>query len=53
VGVALDISTMNKRPGRVCGADDFAVVAAIGYLRGEADIYLRASTAATSLKAIR
>jgi hypothetical protein len=53
VGNPLVISTENKRPERVCGADAFAVVTAIGHLRGEAAIYLRASTAATSPRIIR
>lgn len=50
---ALIVFTNEERPEEVCGADDFAVVAAIGYLQGEADIHLSASTAATSLTAMK
>jgi hypothetical protein len=50
---AFVVSSDKERPEGVCGADKSQVVAASGHLRGEAEIYLSASTAATSLRARR
>jgi len=47
------VFTDEKRLDGVCGADESWEMAASDHLRGEADLYLNASTVAASLKAIR